>query len=171
MSGLEVIGGAAAVLQLIINVAQLNSRFKNLLKKARYQSEFLEKISIQVTSIITSADTVLSASCQASAEVSIARLCADKAIALRALLTKWHSEATKNHKLSIGRRYMIAIAWTVREKKIEELWKDINDYMDLLKFHASCKTIANKVEMIGPSESITPPSGACGANSKYLPVS
>ena len=88
MSGLEVIGGAAAIMQLIINVVQMNSRMKDLLRKARSQSDLLEELSNQVKSIIASAESIPSVSCQASAAVPIARLCADRAIALHRLLTK-----------------------------------------------------------------------------------
>ena len=65
---------------------------------------------------------------------------------------------------------MIAITWNEKEKEIEKLWKGINEYMELLKFQASCTIIAKEEkEMIGPP--IPRPGGACGAKSENLSVS
>ena len=163
MSGLEVIGGAAAIAQLITNVAQINSRMRDLLRKARYQSDLLEELSSKVTSVITSAESIPSASCQVSAAALIARRCADRAIALRTLLVKWHTEATKDGNLSKRRQYMIAMTWTEKEREIDRLWKEINDYMELLKFQASCTVIGREEKaMIGPPVALL--GGVCGSS-------
>ena len=163
MSGLEVIGGAAAIAQLITNIAQINLRMRDLLRKARYQSDLLEELSNKVMSVIASAESIPSATCQTSGAACIARRCADRAKFLHTLLIRWHTEAAKDGKLSKRRQYVIAITWTEREKEIDKLWKEINDYMELLKFHASCTTILKEEKaVIGPSAA--PLGGACGLN-------
>ena len=144
MAGPEIVGTVAAIVQLVNYGASVHACITELAKKARNQSEILEELSEQVAGIIASAESIPPASSQASLTELNARRCIDKATALQTRLATWRREASSDGRMISKSRMLAAAAWRFREKEIANLWKDMRESMELLRFQASCKILEGK---------------------------
>ena len=140
MSGLEVVGGFAAILQLVQAGAQIGSYITEI-KKTRNHAETLKVSSQQVESIMTLAKSCLPSIPMIEKE---ARFCMNKAQAFNELLAKWRLEAPQDGKYKFGRRILAAVEWQSKEKEIISRWKELEGSMKILDFAASVQQLAER---------------------------
>ena len=158
MSGLEFIGSAAAIIQLLEYVIKVRVCIKELAKRARNQSKILDELSNQVDCVIIAAQSVLSAFPLNPLVEQEARNCMDKARAMRELLANCRSEAPKEGRLGAWSSMMITMSWHAKDRAITSCWKDIKRSIWTLKFAASCKQLTTGMALpLGSDTSTTTP--------------
>ncbi|KAF2234649.1 hypothetical protein EV356DRAFT_149251 [Viridothelium virens] len=167
MSGLEIIGGAVAIIQLLEYGKRARSCFLDLVKKADNPAESLEELSNYVESIIDHAKSIKAESSELAPIGVALRRCIKNSLALEAMLKKIRLDIAKNGRgKSKGRIWMVA-TWKWREKEIENAWNEIHDSITTLQFFVSCgnRNILHRIEgglgsLKLPRENILRPSGS-----------
>ena len=139
MSGLEVIGGAAAITQLAGYFAEAYTYLTELERRARKQSDILEQLSCQVECIIDSAKSITSDPSQDSSALRLIRKCLATALTLHALVEKWQSETPNKGKRSMRSRVFATATWRSKEKEMAPLRKEIKEIMDIFQFRSYCE--------------------------------
>ena len=139
MSGLEVIGSAAAITQLAGYVAQAYCYLTELERRARKQSDILEQLSCQVEGIIDLAKSITSDPSQDSPALRLIRKCLATAVTLHKLIEKWQTEILNEGKRSMRSRILAAATWRSKEKEMAPLRKEIKEIMEILQLRALIK--------------------------------
>ena len=160
MPGLQLIGSVPALLELLNHGANIRISMREL-KKAQNRSEILQKLTEQVTGIVTSAEAAESTlSWNSLTEVPL-RECIKKATALQIRLGIWQLKPCPDGGTD---RFAIlrTIVWQYRERQILSHGSQIKRSMQAVKSAVTCKHLAEGTQstVLTASRGLETPSSA-----------
>ena len=139
MSGIEVVSGAAAILQLAEYGCRARSCVSEIMKKAQNPFQSLEELSKEAKSISDLAKSInKDASHTPSTKLAIDR-CIANSMRLESLLDRLRRFPSSKGACAaqlLG-RYKIAAAWQSKEKEISRIWNEIDRSIVILHFFVS----------------------------------
>ena len=148
MSGIEIIGGVAAILQLIACGERASSCFLDLVKKTHNPSKPLEELSYYIRSIIDRAKSIDTQSPETVPINEALQRCIEKSLALDEILRQLRFDIAKNGQRKSKGRIRIAAMWKWKEKEIEDVWNEVHRSIATLQFFISCgnRDILDRIE-------------------------
>ena len=147
MSGVEIVSGAAAIIQLVGYANGIRCCISDLAKKARNPSQSLGDLSNQIKSIIALTKSIKDDSSHPPSTHPAIHRCVDSSTRLAALIDTLRFPVRDDDRVAQRwTRLKVAATWKFKEKEIANIWAEIDRSIAILQLFVSCNntTVSGK---------------------------